>query len=151
MNKMIPLALLILVTSLLGACSSANINAIETPEITAASELIIFRPQGLDALLNDMIVSVDDDEIVVLKNKQYVSVFVPSGQHIVSVRGTAGFKSSLQINIEQSEVMYFEAAGSWNNTFNFIPGSVFIKKNFYIEKSQGFDSTKFTAAIVKYK
>ena len=87
MNKIIPLALLILVTSLLGACSSANIKAIETPEITAASELIIFRPQGLDALLNDMIVSVDDDEIVVLKNKQYVSVFVPSGQHIVSVRG----------------------------------------------------------------
>ena len=151
MNKIIPLALLILVISFLGACSSANIKAIDTPEITASSELIIFRPQTLDALSNDMIVSVDDDEIVVLKNKQYVSVLISPGQHIVSVRGTAGFKSSLQINIEQSEIMYFEAAGSWNNNFNFIPGSVLIKNNFYIEKSQGFDSTGFTAAVVKYK
>lgn len=151
MNKIIPLALLILVLSLLGACSSANIKAIETPEITAASELIVFRPQGLDALLNDMIVSIDDEEVVVLKNKQYVSVLIPPGQHSVSVRGTAGFTSSLQINIAPLEVMYFEAAGSWNNTFNFIVGSVFIKKNFYIEKSQGFDPTKFTAALVTYK
>lgn len=151
MNNIIPLALLILITSLLGGCSSANIKAIDAPEITAASELIIFRPQTLDALSNDMIVTVDDVEIVILKNRQYVSVLVSPGQHIVSVRGTAGFKSSLQINVASSEVIYFEAAGSWNNNFNFIPGSVLIKKNFYIEKSKGFNSTEFTAAIVKYK
>ena len=151
MNKFIPLALLIFVTSFLGACSSTNIKAIDTPEITNASKLIVFRPQTLDALSNDMIVSVDDNEVVVLKNRQYVSVLVSPGQHIVSVRGTAGFKSSLRINIAPSELMYFEAAGSWNNNFNFMPGSVLIKKNFYIEKSQGFDDTEFTAAIVKYK
>ena len=150
MRSIILSILLLLTFSNITGCSSASIKPLVSPNSDAAAKIVVFRPHTLMAMYNDMIVAIDGNEIAVLGNKQYLTANVPSGEHTVSVRGTAGFKSELTINANPSETLYFEAAGSSNNAINLIPGSVLLKSNFYIEQSESFNSTGLSAVPVTY-
>ena len=103
------------------------------------------------AMLNDMVVAIDGVEVAVLQNKQYVSALVAPGKHTISVRGTSGLESELTFHSAPAETLYFEAAGSANNSINFIPGSVLLKSNFYIEPAGSFDSSGLTMININYK
>lgn len=151
MKKIATLALLFVPISFFGGCSSASITSISNPEVSTASTLVIYRPDTWAAKWNDMIVAIDGDEIVTLHNRQFVPVLVSPGSHELSVRGKAGFKASLAVTAKPSEKLYFEAAGSSNNSMNFIPGSVLLKENFYIKESEPLDLSGFNAASVNYK
>ena len=121
------------------------------PSRDDASTITVFRPDVAFNMGNEMIVAIDDVEIVTLFNEQYISVKVEPGEHKVTVRASAGSDSSLMENVKPSETLYFEAAGSSNNSINFIPGTYLFKSNFYIEKSDKFDAAGYTEKEVQYK
>ena len=143
--------ILSLTISFIGGCSSANIQAIKSPAHETASKITVYRPDVMAAMGNDMIVAINDTEIAILQNNQYLSVLVPSGDHKVSVRGTAGLESEVMIKTKPLTDTYFEAAGSGNNAVNFIPGSVLLKANFYIEQSESFNPENYNEIFVNYK
>lgn len=143
--------LVVLVAVLMGACSSANIMPINAQTTDTASSIIVFRPSATMAMLNDMVIAIDGVDVAILQDKQYLTALVAPGNHTISVRGTAGLESELHFNSAPSQTLYFEAAGSPNNSINFLPGSVFLKSNFYIEPADSFDSTDLTMVNINYK
>lgn len=141
----------ILLSNLLVGCSPPNIQAIKQPTHEEASTIIVFRPDAFANKLNEMIVTVDDVDVVTLHNLEYTTVRVEPGNHKVAVRASAGSDSSESVSLKPTEVAYFEAAGSANNSFNFIPGTYLMKSNFYIERAETFNSKGYTEKNVEYK
>ena len=141
----------LLITVFVGGCSSANIRPMQAQDSGATSKIVVFRPNVLYAMFNDMIVAIDGNEVAVLRDEQFVSALVSPGIHSISVRGTAGLESELTVNSVSAETLYFEAAGSANNIINFLPGSVLLKSNFYIEPASSFDPSDLTPVFVSYK
>jgi len=151
MKKIKHFAIITLAIIIISGCTSANIQPITSPTPDNASTITIFRPDVSLAMGNDMIVAIDDKEIAVLQNMQFVSVLVPSGEHKLSVRASFGLMSDATVKIEPQTTAFFEAAGKGSNSVNFIPGSVFLKATFYIEESDSFDSKDYTEIPVNYK
>ncbi|MFW2373353.1 MAG: hypothetical protein ACN4GM_09555 [Gammaproteobacteria bacterium] len=132
-------------------CSSVNIKAIKSPEKDNSSTITVFRPDVFAASGNDMVVAVNNNDVAVLRNSQYVSVLVTPGEHKVSVRGSVGFSSDVEINTKPAEYVFFEAAGSVNNSVDFVPGTVLLKANYYIEQADKFDESIYNNISVRYK
>ena len=150
MRSFIVTILVMLTIAGVTGCSSANIKPLAAQNTNEAAKIVVFRPDALMAMYNDMIVAIDGQEIAILQNEQYLSAKVSPGKHTVSVRGTAGFQSELTVNTNPSETLYLEAAGSANNAINLIPGSVLLKSNFYIEKAESFSANNLKAVPVTY-
>ena len=151
MSSVKHILLVLLVAVIVSGCSAAKIRSMQAQKSDEASELIVFRPSALAAMFNDMIVAIDGNEVAVLQNEEFVSALVSSGTHSISVRGTAGFESEVTVNTTSGETLYFEAAGSANNVINFIPGSVLLKSNFYIEPTELFESSDLSEVSISYK
>jgi len=151
MSFTIKAATLTVISLIITGCSPPNIQAIKLPSHDESSTIVVFRPDTFANKLNEMIVAIDDTDVVTLHNMEYTTVKVEPGEHKVSVRASAGSDSSESVNIKPTEVVYFEAAGSANNSINFIPGTYLLKSNFYIEKSGSFDNSAFTQKDVEYK
>ena len=151
MNIMIKSAMLTMISLIVIGCSPPNIQAIKQPKNEKASSIIVYRPDTFANKFNEMIVTIDDVDVTTLHNMEYTAVKVEPGEHKVSVRASAGSDSSESVNIKPTEIVYFEAAGSANNSINFIPGTYLLKSNFYIEKTNGFDATGFAEKKVSYE
>jgi len=143
--------LVLLIAVVVSGCSSAKIRPMQVQNSDEASKIVVFRPSVLSAMFNDMIVAIDGNEVAVLQNEEFVSALVAPGTHNISVRGTAGFESDVTVNITSADTLYFEAAGSVNNVINFIPGSVLLKSNFYIEPANSFESSGLSEVSISYK
>lgn len=151
MNSNFKTIVLALFVAILAGCTPPNIQSIKMPSNIDAGTIIVFRPDVSFNMGNEMIVAIDDVEIATLHNEQYISVKAEPGEHKISVRASAGSDSSLIANLEPSDILYFEAAGSSNNSINFIPGTYLFKSNFYIEKSDKFDAAGYIKKEITYK
>lgn len=145
--KELTLGLLLIIIS---GCTSPKIQSLNAPKEDNSATITVFRPDVSFNMGNEMIVSINDIDVVTLFNNEYMSAKVVPGFHTVSVRASAGFKSSVDVSLKSLDVKYFEAAGSSNNSVNFIPGTYLLKSNFYIDKADLFDVTEYTEKKVTY-
>ena len=150
MIKVYRITVLLFFTLISYGCSKANIQSINIPVPGNTSTITVFRPEALLAGGNTMIVAINSNDIAKLENNQYVSVNLPAGEHTVSVRADVGQESEATIITKPSNNIYFEAAGSSHNSYNFIPFTVFFKPFFYIENANSFDAEGFTKIDVLY-
>ncbi len=149
MKKIHCIMMLLLTPSVLAACASANIQKAPLPKADNSSNIIIFRPELTPAEYAAMIVALDDTEIAVLENGQYVSVDVEPGEHTVSVRGKIGFRSKVTVEAKPFGDVYLEAAGRWYNSL-ILWELGFITPVFYITPAKKFDRTGYRAVQVTY-
>jgi len=131
-------------------CSSANIKNINEPRVGNKAVITVYRPYKIEENINKMIVSINDIDVAILKNKQYTEILVPSGSHKISVRYSMGLEASESIKIKPNQNMYLEASGSSGNSVDFVPGSLFFRQRFYIRQSNSINTKNYIEVPVSY-
>jgi len=139
--------ILILITQ---GCSSAKIRPIKEPAIGDKAIITVYRPYKIEENINNMIVSINNVDISILKSKQFTRIYIPSGEHTVSARYSMGFEAHETINIKPNQNIYLKASGSSGSDADFIPGSIFFRQRFYIQKSKRISTKDYVEIPISY-
>lgn len=148
--KIIFTSFIFILISIAQGCSSAQIRQINEPKIHDKAMITVFRPYKIEGNINQMIVSINNIDIAILKNNNFTRISVPSGEHKVSVRYSMGVEAYETINIKSNQNIYLEASGSSGSAADFIPGSLVFRQRFYIQKSKKISTKDYVEVPISY-